>query len=52
VFDKLSRLDAGESARLLIDRAGKHMTVSVRLGSLMNALGQFVPEKNYAIDAL
>jgi S1-C subfamily serine protease len=52
IFDRLSLLDAGDTARLLVDRGKKRLSVSVRLGSLMNALGQFVPEKDYAIEAL
>jgi S1-C subfamily serine protease len=52
IFDKLSLLNAGESARLLVDRGGRRVSVSVRLGSLRKALGQYVPEKDYAVEAL
>jgi hypothetical protein len=52
IFYKLSLLNAGDTARLLVNRGGARISVGVRLGSLMRALGQFVPEKDYAIDAL
>jgi len=52
IFDKLSLLNAGDTARLLINRGGRRVTVTVRLSSLMRALGQFIPEKDYAIEAL
>jgi hypothetical protein len=52
IFDKLSLLNAGDIAHLLIDRGGKRRSVSVRLGSLMKALGQYVPEKDFSIEAL
>jgi hypothetical protein len=52
VFDKLSLLNAGGSAHLLIERAGTKLSVNVTLGSLLKALGQFVPEKDYSVEAL
>ncbi len=52
IFDKLSLLNAGQSARLQIERGGRRMSVLVRLGSLRETLGQFIPQKADAIDAL
>jgi hypothetical protein len=36
LFDQVSRLHAGQTARLLIQRGHKRLTVSVKLGSLMD----------------
>jgi hypothetical protein len=52
IFDRLSELNAGQVARLLIIRGGTRLVVKVRLGSLMNALGQFLPKSDYAVEAL
>jgi hypothetical protein len=52
IFDKLSLLNAGDSARLLVERDGTKLPVTVTLGSLRSALGQLVPEKDYSVEAL
>lgn len=52
IFDRVSQLNAGHVARLLINRSGRKLVINVRLGSLMNAPRQLLPENDYSIEAL
>jgi hypothetical protein len=54
IFDKLSDLNAGQTARLQIMRGGTTLTVTVKLGSLANdtATSLIVPANNYGENVL
>jgi hypothetical protein len=51
-FNKLNRLDAGDVAKLSVQRGGSRIEVSVPLGSMKDAYGQPLPTNDYTIEAL
>ncbi len=54
IYDKLSRLNAGETARLLVERGGARQTVAVKLGSLADpsSTSLVIPANDYSVNAL
>jgi hypothetical protein len=54
LYNKLTSLDAGETAQLVVERGGARFTVPVKLGSLRdsNATSLIIPPNDYSLDAL
>ena len=54
VYDQVARFDAGQTARLVVERGGSRIVVPVRLGSLRDpeATALLVPTDDYDVDAL
>jgi hypothetical protein len=52
VYNKLSSLNAGDTARIELERAGSRIVVAVKLGSLADAFGIPIPEGEFALGAL
>jgi hypothetical protein len=52
IFDELALFDAGQTAKLLVRRAGSDVVVAVPLGSLKDSYGEPLPSNDYAVQAL
>jgi hypothetical protein len=52
LYNKVSAFDAGQTARLVINRDGNRITVPVELGSLKDAVTMPIPEDEDRVDAL
>lgn len=52
IFDKIVELHPGETAKLLVERGGAKITVSVKLGSQKDAFGQYLEQGDYTAAAL
>lgn len=52
IFDKVALLHPGDVARLLVERSGMQIVVPVKLGSMRQSFGTFLPKTDYTYAAL
>lgn len=52
IFDKVILLHPGDTVRLRIERDGRFIVVPVKLGSMRDSFGTFLPKTNYTYAAL
>ena len=52
IFGKLNLLNAGQTAKLLVERGGARITVAVKLGSMKDCYAVPLPDNDYTVEAL
>lgn len=52
IYNKLSALDAGDTAELVVSRGGREVRLRVRLASMLESGTLVLPDDDYAVNAL